>query len=106
VRVPAVRPGGEQRRDRLDAHLPQRAAVADDAAADGGQLAGAGRAKLEVDQLAGRRVGRGEVLGAAEDEPHRPAERERRGRDQRLGDHQLAAERAAERRGLHAHLVG
>ena len=42
---------------------------------------------------------------AAEHEPHRPAQRERRRGHQRLGDHQLAAERAAERRRPHAHAV-
>ena len=60
------------------------------------------RAELEVDQLAGRRVGGGEVLAAAEHEPHGAAERQRGGRGERLGDHQLAAERAADRRGLDA----
>ena len=54
---------------------------------------------------AGRRVGGREVLAAAEHEPHRAPELQRRGGGQRLGDHQLAAERAAERRRLHAHAV-
>ena len=79
---------------------PMPAAVADDAAADRGQVAVAGRAELEVDQLAGRRVGGREVLPAAEHDPDRPPELERGGGRQRLGDHQLAAERAADRRRL------
>ena len=48
---------------------------------------------------AGRRIARGQVLAARHGQAHRPLEDKRRGGDERLEQHQLAAESAAQRRG-------
>ena len=93
------------RGERLEAELVVAAAVEHDAPAHAGQLALGRRARLELDDLAGRRVGRGEVLDARQRQPDRALEAHARGGRQRLGDHQLAPEGAAQRRRAHAHAV-
>ena len=98
-------PGRQQRGERLEAELVVAAAIEDDAPAHAGQVALGRRTGLELDDLAGRRVGRGEVLDARQRQPDRALEAHARGGRQRLGDHQLAAEGAAQRRRAHAHAV-
>ena len=93
------------RGERLEAELVVAAAVEDDAPAHAGQVALGRRARLELDDLAGRRVGRGEVLDARQRQADGALEAHAGGGRQRLGDHQLAPEGAAQRRRAHAHAV-
>ena len=103
--LPAIRARGEHGGERLEAELVVAAAVEDDAPAHAGQVALGRRARLELDDLAGRRVGRGEVLDARQGQADGALEAHAGGGRQRLGDHQLAPEGAAQRRRAHAHAV-
>ena len=105
VRAPTVGTGGQQGGEALGPPLVVAPAIQDDAPRDRGELALGARPDLELEQLGRGGVGGRHVLGARERDTDRPAEAERRRRRERLGNHELAAEGAAERRRAHAHAV-
>ena len=102
VRLPAVRAGGQHRRDRLDSEVVGRSSVGEHAGADAGQSPVAVGPDLDVEDLGAGGIGRGEVLATGHHQPDRSAEHERGADDERLDDHHLAAEAAAERRAANA----
>ena len=104
--LPAVGARGEHRRDRLDPEVVGGAAIAPHLRADPGEAPVAVGPELQVEDLGAGGVGGGEVLAARHHQPDGPAEHERGADDQRLDDHQLAAEAATERRGADANPVG
>ena len=103
VGIPAVRADGQDRGDALDAALREGAGLERQARPEAEQVAVARGTSGQLDDPGGRRVAHPEVLVAGQLDPDRAPEQERgRGR-QRIGDEQLAAEAATERRAGHAH---